>query len=662
MRAQHKPALFFRIFPVAVLLGLWLASHPAHSQETAAAATAQGIVHGLDYLAVDYPGVVAQGQVINAEEYAEQQEIATHTRDQLQGLPASEAKTNLLANMQELQQAIAAKADGDVVVGMSRNMVASIMANYEVDLAPVLAPDLVEAQQLFQAECGGCHGAEGYGNGPMAVGLEPAPANFHNRERQAQRSLLGLYNTISLGVEGTAMRAFTEFTPAQRWSLAFYVGGMAATAEEQAAGMQLWQSSAAKGPFTTLPSLTKVTGQEVRAQWGEEGEQLMAYLRANPALLVTAGNDPLAVSLDYLQGSIKEYRTANQSAAYQQAVAAYLEGFELVETRLNAIAPDLRTAIEKAMMVYRNMLKGQAPLSEAEQQYQHLIGLLDQAKQALSTDEATPAVSFFAAALILLREGLEAILVLAAIIALLVKADRRDALRYIHAGWLGALALGVLTWFVADRIIHVSGASREITEGVTALVAAGMLLYVGFWLHNQSHSKRWQQFIHSKISTTLGNDKLSAGTLWGLTFVAFMAVYREVFETILFYRSMWMSAKPIEQNFLVSGIVVAAVILVLLAWVVMKLSVRLPLKRFFKINTVLMFILAVIFAGKGVAALQEAGTFPIDPVNFPRVDMLGIYPSVETLGTQLLLLGGVGLWWLLAQIKSRRAAAQEINA
>jgi high-affinity iron transporter len=375
----------------------------------------------------------------------------------------------------------------------------------------------------------------------------------------------------------------------------------------------------------------------------------MAFLRQEPELLQNPATAPLSVSLDYLHASVSDYREGNHKAAYDQAVAAYLEGFELVETKLNTMAPDLRTTIEQEMMAYRSQIKAKVPTAQVEQQYKTLIALLDRARNELQADYASPFVSFFAAALILLREGLEAILVLAAIIALLVKGGRRDAVRYIHAGWMVALLLGVFTWFVAEYLFDVSGASREITEGVTALVAAGMLLYVGFWLHNQSHSQRWQQFIRDKISNTLGT-----GTLWGLTFVAFMAVYREIFETILFYRSMWMSAQPVEHNYLISGIISAAAMLVLLAWMVMRLSVRLPLKRFFKINTVLMFLLAVIFAGKGVAALQEAGTFPLDPVNFPRVDMLGIYPNLESLGAQFLLLAGVGLWWLYGYMRSKR--------
>ena len=621
------------------------------SANAANASAAQGIIHGLDYLAVDYPGAISNGEIVNAEEYAEQKEIAAHTMSQLQSLPASTEKSTLLQLMTDIQQAIDNKAAGEQVVNLSRKMAALLMDTYDVELAPTHTPDLAKGQQLFQTHCANCHGLTGLGDGPMATGLEPAPANFHDKERQEQRSLLGLFNTISLGVDGTAMRAFTELSAEQRWDLAFYVGNFTGTEDDLAAGERVRQQGKHQQLFPDLQSLTKLTTRDVRKLAGEEGAQLMAYLRHNPNLIQQSPLGPLEISRTHLRESLSQYQAGNQKEAYKSAVAAYLEGFELVERKLNTVAPELRTNIERQLMAYRALLKKQGVGEQVNKQYQAITVLMDEAREQLQKQvtTASPGVSFFAAALILLREGLEAILVLAAIIALLAKMERRDAIRYIHFGWVSALGLGGLTWLVSEHVIAISGANREITEGATALIAAAMLLYVGFWLHNQAHSKRWQQFIHSKISSNLNQS-----TLWGLSFVAFMAVYREVFETILFYRSMWLSAETTEHSYMVSGIVIAAAILVVLAWLIMKFSVRLPLKRFFKINTVLMFILAVIFAGKGIAALQEAGVFPYNPINFLRIDLLGIYPNLESLGVQLLLVLSVGFWWLKSYLRARR--------
>src|SRR4030095_1027657 len=128
-----------------------------------------------------------------------------------------------------------------------------------------------------------------------------------------------------------------------------------------------------------------------------------------------------------------------------------------------------------------------------------------------------------------LGAGLEPLLGGAAIGALLVKTGRRDALPYVHAGWIGALALGGVTWVTASYVVTVSGAGREVTEGVTALVAAVMLLYVGFWMHRHAHAARWKTFLEGRVQAAL-----SGRTLWTLASISLLAGYREAFETVVF--------------------------------------------------------------------------------------------------------------------------------
>lgn len=143
------------------------------------------------------------------------------------------------------------------------------------------------------------------------------------------------------------------------------------------------------------------------------------------------------------------------------------------------------------------------------------------------------ATLFSASLVILLREGLEALLVVIALVTVLVRTGRRDGLRYVHLGWVTALVGGVATWAAAQSLVSISGASREVMEGVAALLAAVVLLYVGIWMHSKTHAAQWQAYIQQHI-----NSHLTAGTLWGLGLLAFIAVYREVFETVLFYQAL----------------------------------------------------------------------------------------------------------------------------
>ena len=131
---------------------------------------------------------------------------------------------------------------------------------------------------------------------------------------------------------------------------------------------------------------------------------------------------------------------------------------------------------------------------------------------------------------------------------------------------------------------------------------------------------------------------MSSGAYFGLALVVFLAVYREVFETILFYQSLWLQGGVVHQSSFIAGIVAALVALSVLGVAMFKFALKLPLKTFFGSTAVLMIVLAVVMVGKGVVALQEAGTMPISPLQLPTVSWLGIYPTVQGLAAQLLLL------------------------
>jgi high-affinity iron transporter len=138
---------------------------------------------------------------------------------------------------------------------------------------------------------------------------------------------------------------------------------------------------------------------------------------------------------------------------------------------------------------------------------------------------------------------------------------------------------------------------------------------------------------------------MSSGTLWTLTGLSFIAVYREAFETILFYQALWVQTGEAGQSSALAGFLTAVAVLIVISFLIMRYSIRLPLRQFFAVTGGLMFVLAIIFAGKGVAALQEAGMIVSNPVAFIRVDLLGIYPNLQGLLLQLsLIIIAVILW------------------
>jgi high-affinity iron transporter len=295
------------------------------------------------------------------------------------------------------------------------------------------------------------------------------------------------------------------------------------------------------------------------------------------------------------------------------------------------------------MMDYRGLLQEGAPLVAVESQAALVNELLDAAHAKLNDVQLSPTTAFVSALVILLREGAEAILVVAAILAFLARGGRNEARRYVHAGWIAALALGGATWAISNYLIAISGANREMTEGITALIAAVMLLYVGYWLHSKSHSSAWQKYIGDKVG-----GALSKGTVWTLAAISFLAVYREAFETVLFYQALVAQAGDGSHGGLIAGVAVAVLLLVILTWVILRASVKLPLGLFFSVSGIVLLVLAVVFTGQGIAALQEAGTIGAHGVRFVSIPMLGIYPTMQTLSAQAVvtIICVLGFWWV----------------
>jgi high-affinity iron transporter len=221
-------------------------------------------------------------------------------------------------------------------------------------------------------------------------------------------------------------------------------------------------------------------------------------------------------------------------------------------------------------------------------------------------------------------------------IAFLRKAERMEFMPYVHAGWVGALVAGFLTWVVATWVIGISGASRELTEGFGSLFAAVVLLSVGIWMHGKAQADQWQRYIREKVSKVL-----SGGSAWFLLALAFIVVYREVFETILFYAALWSQG---NGGAILAGALSACAALAVIAWAMLRYSRRLPIGKFFTYSSWLMAVLTVVLAGKGISALQEAGIVNIAPLrSVPRISLVGLFPTVQTVAAQILMIAALAI-------------------
>jgi high-affinity iron transporter len=617
------------LLPVLALCSLTVIAAPVEGAAQA--------LHLLGYLGADYPATVANGQVTDAGEYREQLEFLMVLQGLIVALPARAERAELEQGVIGLRQAIEQRKEGVVVAQQARQLAAILAHAYAVRQAPAITPEPSRGAPLFAQHCSVCHGASGAGDGPAGIGLQPPPANLRDQARLNRLSLYDLYNTIGLGIEGTDMAAYADqLDERQRWDLASYIAGF--STEHAAAGK----------PFS-LAALAGMTPAEVAAEQDEAAAARFRAQRAQPPAQQRGPEQLIAHTQAMLERSLMAYRSAEHEQAYDLSVAAYLEGFELVEGALDNLDPVQRKTTERALMAYRQAIQDGASVGQAAQRLQQAKVELGKATDVLSNQGLSSSLSFFSSLLILLREGLESILVLAAILAFLRNTGQQQAVRGVHIGWGLAVLAGVGTWALAAYLIDVSGAQRELLEGVTALFACAMVLWLGVWMHDRRHAAAWQDYIKRSLLGSSGR--------FGFAVLAFFSVYRELFEVILFYETLWLQAGPQGHGMVLAGAATALLLLLGLAWVILRGSRKLPLATFFGANAILLCALSVVFAGHGIASLQEAGVLNTHPVPFFEFSWLGIHADAYGLAAQCAALAAITLFYGRSWLGEQRRLA-----
>jgi high-affinity iron transporter len=600
----------------------------------------------LDYIAVDYPGAVSGGRIVNQAEYQEMAEFSASVSERLAALPGNPKRAALIDEVQALRKAIAAKSAPPEIAERAHRLAADLLIAYPVPLAPADVPDRARGAALYAQTCSSCHGGKGEGPSGAFAQLDPPPIAFADRERARERSVFGLYQVISQGLEGTAMQSFASLPDEDRWALAFQAGSFAYGDVQQ--GERIWrEDESVRRLIPDMAALVAITPAQLEQKIGpDKARAVIAYLRANPAAIKAEQPATLQLARDRLRQSFDAYAAGNRKQATDLALSAYLDGFEPVEAVLATRDGDLMAQVEKAMGGFRTAIARNEPQAALRQRLSDTEALLDQAEAALAPEAESDVSTFLGAFTILLREGLEALLVVIAMVAFLRKSERVEALPYVHGGWVMALVAGGATWAVATYAIGISGASRELTEGFGSLLAAVILLSVGIWMHGKSQAEEWRRYIREKMQ-----GALSKGSAWFLFSLAFIVVYREVFETILFYAAL---STPENGMTVLAGAVSGILILAAIAWAMLRYSRTLPITEFFKYSAILIAILTVVLAGKGVGALQEAGIVPITPLaGVPRITVLGLFPTVQAVATQALMLAAIVIGF---RATSRRAA------
>lgn len=363
--------------------------------------------------------------------------------------------------------------------------------------------------------------------------------------------------------------------------------------------------------------------------------------------------------------SVEAAEAGERERGYELARSAYLDHFELVEIPLRLRNPNLVLDLEFAFADLRDGIRDGASLGDVNGAAREVrSGLRDVKRELEAKGFAAPALAFGFSFTILFREGLEAVLLIAILLGSLEAARAADYRRPLVWGVAGALLATAATFLLATFVIEIAPVNREVLEAVTALLAVAVLFWVSFWLVSRLEQKRWMEFMRARTASAI-----AAGGAVAFAGLGFTAVYREGFETVLFYQALTLFAQGLVL-WVVLGAVAATLALAGVGYAIFGLGRKLPLKPLLIGGVSILLLLSVAFAGNAVRSLQEVDVIDATPIEggWARLpvflaELTGIHPTTEGIAVQLALLGVYlcGAIYMVAwrPLRERRGARTE---
>jgi high-affinity iron transporter len=356
----------------------------------------------------------------------------------------------------------------------------------------------------------------------------------------------------------------------------------------------------------------------------------------------------------------------DRDRAYDLARTAYLDHFELAEVPLRLRDPNLVLDLEFAFAELRNGIRDGAPMSEIRASAAEIrLGLQDVDRTLADKGFAAPFLAFVFSFTILFREGVEVVLLLAILLGALSAGRASGYRKPLAGGVVAALAATAITWVLATAVLELAPVQRELLEGITAVAAVAVLFAVSFWLVSRLDHKHWLEFMRARVAAAI-----SAGSAAAFAGLGFTAVYREGFETVLFYQALSIFAKGLGI-YVALGFATAVVALGAVAYAVLKLGRRIPVKPMLTAGASILLLLSVTFAGNAVRSLQGADWISVTPVDadWARLpifvaELTGIHPTRQGLTVQAVLLAVyvLGAAWVFGVQPRRRRAAEAVRA
>jgi high-affinity iron transporter len=644
------------ILATSLIATLLLSPQAAGPEQADPGPTVRRIAATTALAAQEYGAGVRDGKVIAPAEVEEAKLFLLEARRSA-GLLPPEAGKATLTELNALLAMVSRTGPADSVAVRARQIGAVLGTRFGVSLdqIPEQPPTVARAAEVYQRQCAGCHGPAGRGDGAAAAGLNPPPADLTDFRKLAAATPLDFFRRITIGVTGTAMPSYeSRLSAEERWAVTVY----ATTLRHPAPRGDV---PPALRSFGTTARMTDAQIASVVAPGADPDAPDVRARVAAVRTFGTAGSPGLEVAPVFsavrrqLDSAMALAQAGHGDSASAVAFDAYMT-FEQVERGIRAKHPVLADGLEAGFAALRTGAAGGATPGELRAIHTRLLGDLENAERAVA-DHLSPLNLFVQSFVLLLREGLEAILVVGALMAFLLKTGAGHRRRDIHVGVVAAIGASLLTALLLETIFQVSRSSQEALEGAVMLVATAVLFYVSYWLLSKMEVAKWNRFVKGRVQ-----DAISSGSALALASVAFLAVYREGFETVLFYKALFLAGAgavlPVVVGMIVGGACLAAVYLAINRW-----GVRIPLKPFFGVTSAFLYYMAFVFAGKGIAELQEGNVIGTTVIAWvPRVPALGVYPTLESLALQsiLVLLLLAGLVWTFVLEPRRLAVTREL--
>lgn len=607
----------------------------------------------LQVAADEYSLGVTGRKITNKAEYGEALQLSKDARDillTLESQPGAPPQGSQLLERVTALLSLMKKAEAPDRISSEVLAAATFAENalgVKVKFSPPLPPSVMRGEALYMQGCASCHGKDGKGDPVLLHQLSPPPTNLATPEVFRSRSLEDLFRLLTVGVGGTAMPGYLEtYSEQERWDLVAYLLKLSLPPSQLARGKQAFEQHCNSCHHTYLLShLLEKKNQDLQPHLAEVKLSAMAPGDITPALAYARLSSVLreenevgkhfssifATIRKALHEAERLLKERKPQEAQKILAAAYLD-FEKVERPLSTKAGGMKVSLESQFLRLRTEVSS---LSERDgaARISDLLSNLKHAEELLTANHASPLALFAQSFIIILREGFEAILIVAALAAYLAKSNHREKIPALYKGSLMGVAASILTALLFTSLFQHAVMYQELLEAITMLIATAVLFYVSYWLLAKVQADHWKAYIQGKLQ-----DALTTGRPWALISVAFLAVYREGVETVLFYQAL-MGAAETGTHQIVGGFLAGLAALLIVYFLFLALEMKIPVRPLFLVTSLLLYLMAFIFMGKGVHELQEFGVLPVTPFTLiPPLEPLGIYPSLETFAGQLLLI------------------------